>query len=40
MSSQSLFGPLAPEQMEDIRRRAIDARQDKGPCWWNPDPEA
>ena len=40
MSSQPLFGPLAPEQMEDIRRRAIDARQDKGPCWWNPDPEA
>ena len=34
------FAPLAPEQMVDIRRRAIDARQDKGPCWWNPDPAA
>jgi aryl-alcohol dehydrogenase-like predicted oxidoreductase len=34
------FVPLAPEQLANIRRRAIDARQDKGPCWWNPDPEA
>lgn len=34
------FAPLTPEQMADIRRRAIDARRDKGPCWWNPDPEA
>ncbi len=34
------FTPLAPEQLADICRRAIDARQDKGPCWWNPDPEA
>jgi aryl-alcohol dehydrogenase-like predicted oxidoreductase len=34
------FAPLTPEHMADIRRRAIAARQDKGPCWWNPDPEA
>jgi 1-deoxyxylulose-5-phosphate synthase len=34
------FAPLAPEQMADIRRRAVEARQGKGPCWWNPDPEA
>jgi aryl-alcohol dehydrogenase-like predicted oxidoreductase len=34
------FAPLAPAQMADIRHRAIDARRDKGPCWWNPDPEA
>jgi aryl-alcohol dehydrogenase-like predicted oxidoreductase len=34
------FTPLTPEQLADIRRRAIDARQDKGPCWWNPDPAA
>jgi aryl-alcohol dehydrogenase-like predicted oxidoreductase len=34
------FAPLAPERMADIRRRAVAARQDKGPCWWNPDPEA
>jgi 1-deoxyxylulose-5-phosphate synthase len=34
------FRPLAAAQMEDIRRRAVAARQDKGPCWWNPDPAA
>lgn len=34
------FVPLDAAQMEDIRRRAAIARQDKGPCWWNPDPEA
>jgi aryl-alcohol dehydrogenase-like predicted oxidoreductase len=34
------FAPLSAAQMEDIRRRAVDARRDKGPCWWNPDPEA
>jgi aryl-alcohol dehydrogenase-like predicted oxidoreductase len=34
------FRPLAPEAMADVRRRAVEARQEKGPCWWNPDPEA
>ena len=34
------FRPLTADQMEDVRRRAIEARQHKGPCWWNPDPEA
>jgi len=34
------FIPLGTEAMIDIRRRAIEARRDKGPCWWNPDPEA
>lgn len=34
------FQPLSPAQMEDIRRRAVIARQAKGPCWWNPDPNA
>jgi len=34
------FTPLAPAQLADIRRRAIAARQGKGPCWWNPDPDA
>jgi aryl-alcohol dehydrogenase-like predicted oxidoreductase len=33
------FAPLTEAQMEDIRRRAAEARQDKGPCWWNPDPQ-
>jgi aryl-alcohol dehydrogenase-like predicted oxidoreductase len=34
------FAPLSPERMADVRRRAVEARRDKGPCWWNPDPEA
>ena len=34
------FVPLSAAQMEHVRRRAVEARQDKGPCWWNPDPEA
>jgi len=34
------FRPLAADRMADVRRRAIDARRDKGPCWWNPDPHA
>jgi aryl-alcohol dehydrogenase-like predicted oxidoreductase len=34
------FTPLSAERMDDIRRRAIEARREKGPCWWNPDPEA
>ena len=34
------FVPLAPARMDDIRRRAVEARRDKGPCWWNPEPEA
>jgi 1-deoxyxylulose-5-phosphate synthase len=33
------FRPLALEQMEDIRHHALEARKDKGSCWWNPDPE-
>ncbi|HKX29727.1 MAG TPA: aldo/keto reductase [Blastocatellia bacterium] len=32
------FEPLPAERMEDIQRRAREARQEKGPCWWNPDP--
>ena len=34
------FVPLSESQMDDIRRRAVEARREKGPCWWNPDPEA
>lgn len=34
------FRPLAPDRMDDIRNRAVQARREKGPCWWNPDPEA
>lgn len=34
------FAPLSAERMEAIRRRAIEARAEKGPCWWNPEPDA
>jgi aryl-alcohol dehydrogenase-like predicted oxidoreductase len=34
------FTPLGTAEMADIRARAVAARRDKGPCWWNPDPEA
>lgn len=34
------FAPLPPERMADVRRRAAEARRGKGPCWWNPDPDA
>ena len=34
------FVPLDGARMADVRRRAGEARRDKGPCWWNPDPEA
>lgn len=33
------FQPLSAEAATDIRVRAMAARQEKGPCWWNPDPE-
>ena len=34
------FRPLTADRMADIRERAVLARRDKGPCWWNPDPDA
>ncbi|HWQ11290.1 MAG TPA: aldo/keto reductase [Roseiflexaceae bacterium] len=33
------FVPLASTQLAEIRQRAAEARRDKGPCWWNPDPD-
>jgi aryl-alcohol dehydrogenase-like predicted oxidoreductase len=30
------FRPLTPKQMDDIRRRAVEAVKDKGRVWWNP----
>ena len=39
-AATTTFQPLSPAHMEDIRRRAVEARRDKGPCWWNPDPMA
>ena len=32
------FEPLPAAAMETIRLRAVEARVEKGPCWWNPDP--
>ena len=40
LAALASFRPLSPERMEDVRLRALEARRDKGPCWWNPDPEA
>lgn len=34
------FRPMTAEEMEDVRQRAAEARRAKGPCWWNPDPDA
>lgn len=34
------FAPMTAERMADVRRRAVEARAGKGPCWWNPDPDA
>lgn len=34
------FEPLSDAAMADLRIRAAEARRHKGPCWWNPDPEA
>ncbi len=34
------FRPLTAKRMDNIRRRAAHARKEKGPCWWNPDPNA
>jgi 1-deoxyxylulose-5-phosphate synthase len=34
------FQPLSADQMARVRERAAAARAGKGPCWWNPDPQA
>lgn len=39
-AAAAAFRPLSRSEMEDVRARAAAARRDKGPCWWNPDPEA
>ena len=30
--------PLSARELADLSCRAAEARKDKGPCWWNPDP--
>jgi 1-deoxyxylulose-5-phosphate synthase len=34
------FRPLRSKEMASIEERAAVARQGKGACWWNPDPQA
>ena len=34
------FAPLEEPRLAAIRAAAAIARRDKGPCWWNPDPNA
>ena len=34
------FQPLSAAEIEDIRDRAVEARKEKGECWWNPDPSS
>lgn len=40
LAAAARFETLDAAAMDDIRQRAVVARQEKGPCWWNPDPEA
>jgi aryl-alcohol dehydrogenase-like predicted oxidoreductase len=40
LAAARAFAPLSASRMNDVRRRAAEARRDKGPCWWNPDPDA
>ncbi len=35
-AAAAAFQPLAPERMGELRARAAEALQGKGPCWWNP----
>jgi hypothetical protein len=34
------FRPLSCREMDVVAARAAEARRNKGPCWWNPDPAA
>ena len=34
------FAALTSEEMQAVRLRAAAARRNKGPCWWNPEPDA
>ncbi|HEY8668819.1 MAG TPA: aldo/keto reductase [Tepidisphaeraceae bacterium] len=36
MEAARTFRPLSAEQILEVRRRAVIAIKDKGPCWWNP----
>jgi 1-deoxyxylulose-5-phosphate synthase len=34
------FKPLSSERITQLRLEALEALQEKGPCWWNPEPLA
>lgn len=36
-ASARAFRPFTPEEMGRARRRAVEAVEGKGPCWWDPD---
>lgn len=36
MNAYRSFSPLNADKLEDIRARAREAIEGKGPCWWNP----
>jgi hypothetical protein len=31
------FRPLKPDEMKEIEKRAAEAIEGKGRCWWNPE---
>jgi len=35
-AAAAAFAPLTKQELEDLRRRAAEAIEGKGPCWWNP----
>lgn len=39
-SAYDAYRPASAEELSDIEARAALARMGKGPCWWNPDPDA
>jgi hypothetical protein len=36
LSAAAAFRPLSPEQLADVRQRALRAMEGKGAVWWNP----
>ncbi len=40
LAAVEAFAPLAAAELARIREAAARAIRGKGPCWWNPDPDA
>jgi hypothetical protein len=36
LAAAAAFQPLSPEQLADVRQRALRAMEGKGAVWWNP----